>query len=157
MPVNTRKVKGRRTLDYSSFEELLADAERMSSGNVRTIGNWSPGQIFRHLAMVMNGSIDGLAVTFPWPLRMMAKLFKNKLLNGPMPAGFKIKPHNERAMVPGPTPTEEGLADLRAAVARVQRESHRASHPIFGNLSKEEWDKLNLKHASLHMSFLVPG
>ena len=66
MPVNTAKVQGRRQLDYGSFEELLADADRLSSGELKTLGNWSAGQIFRHLALVMNGSIDGLSVTFPF-------------------------------------------------------------------------------------------
>jgi Protein of unknown function (DUF1569) len=155
MPVNTAKVQGRRSVDYASFDELLADAERMSSGSVKALGNWSVGQIYKHIAIVVNGSIDGLDVTFPWLFRKVARLFKRKLLSGSMPSGFQIKPHNEKVLVPGPTSTEEGLADLRAAIARVQRESYRAPHPMFGTLTKEEWDKLNLKHASMHMSFLV--
>jgi hypothetical protein len=157
MPVNTAKVHGRRQLDYKSFEELLADAERMSAGDVKALGNWSPGQIFKHLANMYNGSIDGLPVTFPWAFRMLVKLFKKKLINGSMPAGYKMKPENAMITESPPISSEEGLAALRAAVARLQRESHRARHPLMGDLSKEEWDKVHLKHASLHMSFLVPA
>ena len=62
-----------------------------------------------------------------------------------------------KALAPAPTSTEEGLADLHAAVARLKRESHRAKHPMFGDLSKEQWDKVHLKHANLHMSFLIPA
>ena len=36
------------------------------------------------------------------------------------------------------------------------RSWHRAKHPMLGDLTKEEWNKVHLKHASLHMSFLVP-
>jgi hypothetical protein len=156
MPVNTAKVAGRRKLDYASLEELLADADRLSSGPVKVLGNWSAGQIFKHLALAYNGSIDGFTMTFPWPLRMMAKIFKGKLLNGPMPAGFSLPSDGAKALGPGPTSPEEGLADLHAAVLRLKRESQRAKHPMFGDITNEEWNKIHLKHASLHMSFLVP-
>jgi hypothetical protein len=156
MPVNTARVAGRRILDYASFDELLADAERLSTEPVKVLGNWSPGQIFRHIAILCNGSIDGLPIRFPWHLRAMVRLFKKKLLQGSMPAGFQIKSPNDKVLLPGPTSVEEGLSELRASIARVQRESQRARHPLFGNLTKEEWDRVNLKHASLHMSFLIP-
>ncbi len=156
MAVTTAKVDGRRKLDYASFEELLADADRLSSGPVKVLGNWSAGQIFRHLALAYNGSIDGFTMTFPWYFRLMAKVFRKKLLAMPMPAGFKLPSSGTKALVPEATSTEEGLADLRAAVARLQREPHRAKHPMFGDLSNDEWNKIHLTHASLHMSFLVP-
>jgi Protein of unknown function (DUF1569) len=156
MPVKTARVDGRRKLDYASFEEMLADADRLGSGPVKVLGNWSAGQIFRHLAAAYNGSIDGFTITFPWYFRVMAKLFKNKLLAGPMPAGFKLPSKGADTLEPAATSTEEGLADLHAAVARLEREPHRAYHPMFGELTNEQWNKVHLKHASMHMSFLVP-
>lgn len=156
MPVNTAKVKERRSLNYQSFEELLADAERINSGPVKALGNWTPGQIYRHLTISYNGTIDGLPITFPWLMRMMVKVFKKKLINMAMPAGYQMKPENARITEPGPTSPEEGLAALKAAVARLQRETHRATHPLLGNLTNQEWDKVMLAHASMHMSFLIP-
>jgi hypothetical protein len=157
MPVNTAKVVGRRKLDYVSLEEVLADAEKLSSGPVKELGNWSAGQIFKHLANAFNGSIDGFTLKFPTPLRFAAKLLKKRLIAGPMPAGFKLPGKEANSVIPGPTSTEQGLADLRAAVARLQHESRRAKHPMFGDITAEEWNKVHLKHASLHMSFLVPA
>ena len=156
MPVNTAKVEGRRKLAYTSLEEVLADADRLSSGPVKVLGNWSAGQVFKHLALAYHGSIDGITITFPWPLRLMAGVFRKKLISGQMPAGYTLPSEGTKAMAPGPTSTEEGLADLHAAVARLERESHRAKHPMFGAIGKEEWHKIHLQHASLHMSFLVP-
>ncbi len=157
MSVNTAKVEGRRKLDYASFDELLTDADRLSSGPMKVLGNWSAGQIFRHLAIVYNQSIDGFTITFPWYFRIMAKIFRNKLIAGPMPPGFKLPSEGAKAFEPGPTSTAEGgLADLRAAVKRLEREPHRAIHPMFGELDQDQWNKIHLKHASLHMSFLVP-
>jgi hypothetical protein len=156
MPVDTAKVADRRALNFQSLGEVIADAERLSSGPIKVLGNWSPGQIFKHLSIAYNGSIDGFAMTFPWYMRSMAKLFKNKLVNGQMPAGFKMPAKNAEAVNPPPTSTEEGLAQLRAAVARLEREPKRAAHPMFGELTAAEWNKVHLAHANLHMSFLVP-
>lgn len=157
MPVNTARVEGRRKLDYTTFDELLADAERASSVPSKTLGNWSMGQIFKHISFLMNGSIDGVPIKFPWHFRVLARIFKRKLIRGAMPAGFQVKPPYDKDLVPGPTTTEQGLADLRASVARVKMEPARVRHPLFGNLTREEWDQVNLKHASLHMSFIVPA
>jgi hypothetical protein len=156
MPVETAKVQGRRQVAYNSLEEVVADAERLSSGPVKTLGNWSAGQIFKHLAFAFSGSIDGLALTFPWYLRTVARLFKGKLLAGAMPAGYKLSPQNASVAEPAPTSTEQGLAELRTAVSRLAREPQRAVHPLFGALTNEEWNRVHLMHANLHMSFLVP-
>ncbi len=155
MSVNTAKVAGRRTLDYKSFDELLADADRLSSANVKTLGNWSPGQIFQHLANAFNGSIDGFPNAFPWFMQAMARMFKNKLVNGAMPAGIKMPAKLAKVVMPEPTSTEVGLGNLHAAVSRLKQDLHRAPHPAFGEISKKEWDTVHLKHASLHMSFLT--
>jgi hypothetical protein len=156
MAVKTSEVAGRRKLKYVSFDELLADADRIGSGRVKVLGNWSPGQVFRHLAKAYNGAIDGLAVKFPWHLRTLARLFKKRILSGAMPAGFKVPSNGEKALLPEPVSTEAGLAELHAAVDRFKRETKRAPHPVFGNLTEDEWTRLHLNHAALHMSFLVP-
>ena len=156
MPVPTSKVKGRRTVEYQSLQDVVADAERVAAGPVHALGNWSAGQIFRHLALAYNGSIDGLSFRLPWPMQFMARLLKKRIVKGPMPAGFKLPAEGEKALDPGTTSTEQGLAELRAAVDRLEREPKRAPHPAFGPLSPQEWNQIHLHHAALHMSFLVP-
>jgi hypothetical protein len=156
MPVNTAKVEGRRKLNYTSLQDVLADADRLGSGNVQTLGNWTAGQIYRHLATAFNGSIDGFGFAFPWYFRLMGGLFKKKLVSGAMPPGMKLPSDFARKVMPEPTSTAEGLAELRAAVSRLERDPHRAKHPVFGDISNEEWNQIHLNHAKLHMSFLVP-
>jgi Protein of unknown function (DUF1569) len=156
MSVNTAKVVGRRKLKFASYEEMLADAERVGSGSVRTLGNWSAGQIFRHLAAAYNASIDGFTITFPLPIRLMGRLFRKRLLSTSMPAGFQLPAKGAGGLVPPPTSTEEGLSALRSAVARLRSESRRVPHPALGAMTREEWDQVHLGHASLHLSFLVP-
>jgi len=157
MPIDTRKVKDRRQVAYASLQEVLADAERLSQGNVKALGNWSPGQVFLHLASTFDSSIDGFDVRAPWYLRTMARLMKKRILAGAMPPGYQLPPEAARTLVPGPTSTEQGLAAMRAAIARQERESNRAKNPVFGELTRDEWNQLHLKHSALHMSFLVPS
>jgi hypothetical protein len=154
--INTAKVEGRRKLKFASYDEVLADVDRLTAGPVKALGNWSPGQNFRHLARAYNGSIDGFTMTFPWHFRLMAKVFRGKLLSMAMPPGFKLPAEGAKTLDPPPTSTEEGAAELRAAIARLEREPQRARHPMFGTVTKQEWDKIHLTHASLHLSFLVP-
>lgn len=156
MSVDTTKVTGRRKVNYASVEEVLADADRLSAGSVKTLGNWSQGQIYRHLATAFNGSIDGFPDAFPWHIRFMARLFKKRIMAGEMPPGFKLPAEFAKAVLPEPTAPDVGLAELRAAVGRLQKESHRAKHPVFGNITKEEWDRVHIMHSNLHMSFLSP-
>ena len=58
--IDTGKVAGRRELHFNSLDDILADVDRLaSSREIRTLGNWSAGQIFEHVARVMDKSIDG--------------------------------------------------------------------------------------------------
>ena len=82
--------------------------------------------------------------------------FQEKMLNETISPGFKIPKKGEAQFSPDPSvSTEDGLASLRAAIERCQTETSRAEHPAFGALTREEWDKANLRHAELHMSFAV--
>ena len=78
------------------------------------------------------------------------------MLAGPMPPGFKLPDDAAKTLVPGPTSTEEGLAVPQAAITRLEQDPKRAPNPVFGPMTKEEWNQLHLNHAALHMSFLVP-
>ncbi len=157
MAVNTKKVSSRRTVRYDSYQDLLNDAERLAAGEVLSLGNWSLGQILGHLSRAMEMSIDGAGFKAPWPVRLIVRLFfRQRLLSGPMPPGFRLPRYAEAAFLPGETSVEEGLAQLRRSVSRLKQETDRESHPVLGELSLDEWDSLHLRHAEMHMSFVVP-
>lgn len=149
--VNTKMVAGRRTVRYESLSDLLSEAERLANCDVRTIGNWSVGQIYAHLAKSLDISIDGTDL-LPAPMRLILNLFfRKKMLHKAIPAGFKAPGQ----FVPEQTSVEDGLALLRTAIARQHEESARALHPGFGKLSREDWNLFHLRHAEMHMSFIV--
>ncbi len=153
MTVKTKKVQGRRTVRYESYDELLADAGRLAGGNVRMLGNWSLGQNFKHIAMALDSAIDGTGFVLPSPVRwIVTLLMKQKFLHKSISSGFKTT----AKFVPDEISTEAGLEMLRESIARQGRESERALHPAFGKLSAAEWNLFNLRHAEMHLSFAVP-
>jgi hypothetical protein len=155
MTVATNKVQNRRELHFNSVEEILADVERLAKGKVRTLGNWSAGQILKHLAIVMDASIDGAGFRLPWYMRLLGRMLRKRVLNGPMSAGFKLPTNAANVLVPPPTSFEEGLAAFRHAVHRQQTETSRQPSVFLGPLTAEEWTQLHCRHAELHLSFLA--
>lgn len=152
-PINTKKVTGRREVHYANFDELLADAKRMAEQPVRTIGNWTQAQIYKHIAMSLDTSIDGSSFSLPAPVRWLMSIFmKRKFLTNSIPPGFKTIPE---MVASEETRLDEALSDLQRAIERQQNETERAIHPGFGRISTEEWNQFNLRHAEEHMSFLV--
>jgi hypothetical protein len=156
-PVNTVKVTGRRELHFSKLADIQAEAERLATVPVRQLGNWSLGQTFSHLARTMKMSLDGGNFRALWFIRLLAPLFKKKFLRDPMRPGFKLKSAAAEQLVPeSPVSTPEGLDDLRKTIDRLQREPQRAPSPVFGAMTREEWDQLHLRHSEMHLSFFVP-
>jgi hypothetical protein len=158
MPVDVKAVRGRRDLRFTSFDDLLADAENLvSSPQTRTLGNWPLAQLLTHLALGIDVSIDGIAAKAPWSTRLMGVFIKGRILREGVPPGFKLPRDVEAGMFPAAASPQEALESLRRAVVRTQVEEMSARHPVFGKLSHEEWTQLHLGHAALHLSFAVPA
>jgi hypothetical protein len=156
-PVKTSKVAGRRELHFTSLDDILADAQRLAAGPVRQLGNWSLGQATTHLARTMKMSLDGVQFRAPWYIRMVAPLIKKKMLRDTMRPGFKLPSPAADELIPaGEVSIVQGLTELRTAIDRLHREPQRAPSPVFGAMTREEWDQLHQRHAELHFSFFVP-
>lgn len=157
MAIDTTKVTDRRQLRFSTIEDILADVERLNQGKVKSLGNWSGGQILKHLATVMNGSIDGMPFRAPWLVRVLCRMIKRRVLTKGMSPGFRLSGKAAEAIVPPETGWEEGLAMFREAIRRLQTESKRAPSPFLGSMTREDWDQLHCRHSELHLSFLRPA
>lgn len=157
MTVVTKKVVGRRKLRFASYGDLSAELDRLAAAPLRQLGNWSLGQNCRHLAVSMNNSIDGYNFRASWAVRILAPLlFKARILNKGMSPGFKFPASAAKQLTPAAVDDATGVAELRAAIARQERETHRVPSPIFGPLTNDEWTKLHLRHAEMHLSFVEP-
>jgi hypothetical protein len=154
--VDTKKTL-RRKIQYANLDELVADAQRLVSLDATTTGNWSAGQIFEHLARVMEKSIDGFVTPpLPWIVRLGLRIFlKNKILNQPMSPGFKLPKRAEAEIVADLIDEQKSLAHLKRAVSRLKSETERKPSPFLGQLTLDEWNQLHTRHAEMHMSFLA--
>jgi hypothetical protein len=156
--IDTAKVTERRQLHFNGLDDILADVDHLAnSREIKAFGNWSPGQIFQHLATVMNKSIDGFNTHLPWPLRFgLRLLFKNRFLHKPMPPGFKLGKKAAAELVCPPINVEDGVCNIRHAIHRLQTEMKRSPSAAIGPLTREEWNQLHCRHCELHLSFLIP-
>ena len=146
----------RRSIEYRTLDEVVTDAERLVAAGGTTTGNWSLGQILEHVATVMDKSIDGFDIRPPWPLRLIGRWYlKNRFLRDGMPSGFQLKGAAAKELIPEETPPQQALEHLRRAAERLKAETRRATHPFFGDLSQEESNRINCRHAELHMSFIA--
>jgi hypothetical protein len=159
MAVNTAKVSGRRVLRFADFSELLADAERVATHPCRQLGNWTPGQTLEHLAIAATCPFEGAKnFTVPWFVRyLIIPFIKNSIMTQPMSPGRQMPKAAEAGLVPvANTDPIQALEHLKQVLARFKTESPSHSHPALGKLALQEWVALTLRHAEMHLSFLVP-
>jgi hypothetical protein len=156
--VDTAKVENRRRLHFDKVQDIMADIDALAARGYRQLGNWTLGQMSKHLATGMTMPLDGAPIKTPWVVRFIARnVFKAKYLrHGPKP-GFKLNPGAAKVLVPDPISDADGIAELRAALARFESEPKIHPHPFFGGLTRDEWNTFTLRHAEMHLSFLVPN
>jgi Protein of unknown function (DUF1569) len=157
MAINTAQANGRRQLRFESFNAILADAEQLASRPCRTLGNWTVGQNLDHLARTVRISFDGPHILAPWFARkIVAPFLRKKFINDSMSAGFQFTKQMEHFRPDDNASAAPALEELRRQYARLEKEQPSEPHPFFGPMSHEEWIGMQLRHAELHLSFLVP-
>jgi hypothetical protein len=94
---------------------------------------------------------------FPVPLylRILGPLLRKSVLARGLPRGFQLPPEGAR-LLPPPVSVDDGLATLAAGIAALERTSRRVPHPVFGKMTVEQWHQFHLRHAEMHLSFIVP-
>jgi hypothetical protein len=154
--VNTKQVTGRRRVRFSSYQDILDDVRELSGKPTRQLGNWSLGQICVHIAKAMDMAIDGPAFRPSLAVRLVGPFLKNRFLTRGISPGFKL-PRSGAALLPDPANITDGLAKLEKSIARLQEIRRRQPHPVFGAMTLEEWDQLQLRHSEMHLGFIVPA
>jgi Protein of unknown function (DUF1569) len=157
MTINVKAVTGRRLLRFESYDDIRRDVlQLMASGPIRSLGNWSVGQNFEHLARSMDVSIDGVDYRLPAWMRLIAKSLKGWFLSRPFKPGFQLPKELENGFGPGAhVSTEDGYRELLASLDRIESTARRAPSPAFGEMPESDWIRLHCRHAELHLSFLT--
>ena len=144
-----------RELHFATLDEFLADLDRLSRGYVAH-GKWNLSQICNPCAYFAEGPIKGFDFKVPWFIRVtLGKYLKWKFLReGTMKPGTPTP----QKVLPQPDEDEAtAVARLRSAMIALW-EAPEPWHvsPFFGPTTREEWQKIHLGHASLHLGFLEP-
>jgi hypothetical protein len=156
MPTTAERTH-RRSIAFTTLDEVRDDIEALAAGSCVTIGKWSFAQILDHLGSSLNASIDGFSFKASWLVRWFVSPFiKNSILTKPMKPGFAL-PKKFSSYLPSDDCTmDEALPKVLAAIKRFDIEIPVADHPFFGGMASEEWMSLHLRHAELHLSFVIP-
>ena len=158
--VDTKK-SVRRSLRFATLDDLAAELDRIeaadNAGTLRATGNWTAGQILTHIAAWIDYAYDGYPVKAPpffirWILRWM---LKSALRDGLRP-GVKIPGVKGGTTGAELVDTRSGIERLRRSIGRLSsNEPVKFASPAFGEMTNEQRVTLNLRHAELHLGFLV--
>lgn len=165
----------RRELTLRSLDDLLADVSAIAAAardeaeagvtpgarvgeRLWVSGNWSAGQILQHVAIVMEKSLTGFAYQAPISIRAVGRAARVVAMSRPTPAGIRWPDDGGEFTPDAQVWTEAGADRLERVVRRVRAgERMTAKNPVLGELSHEDWVRVHLRHAELHLSFVHVG
>ena len=149
----------RRELEFATLSEAAAEVERLSNVQTTTTGNFSHGQIVRHLAITLDivcGHIPPPKI--PFVIRMVGPLIKGFILKRPLKPGNKLPSGAQNVFWPaGEISVADANEQFRNSLQRYEATSQLPPHLIFGKLTKEEQDLLQRGHIAMHLSFVHPA
>ena len=149
----------RRELRFQNLDEVLLEVERLASGEVRTTGSHTFGQILNHLALshdVASGRAQAPAP--PFLMRLMMPLMKRMVINSkPFKPGIQLPAKGESFFWPDKEfDVPSTVKYFQESVDYYKSNGPLEKHPFFGKISKADCDELNCRHAGLHLSFVHP-
>jgi hypothetical protein len=144
-----------RELSFSNWDEVVAEVDRLHQGGYTKTGNWNLAQTLNHLNYFLTGPLDGHQFKCPWIFKALFGRWALKRIL----SGKKMKPGIFTPQKPLPQPG----GDEASAVAQFRETAQRFKNhpgpwiasPFFGNLTPEQWHKLQLIHCGHHLGYLV--
>jgi hypothetical protein len=150
----------RRILRFSTIDDALEDVRILAAadatGSLRCLGNWGFGQNLNHLATWVDYAYDGAPIKLPFFIPWLLRPMKNRILTKPMRAGSRLPRVPGGTLAVLPVPNSQGLAHFQTAFTRLKNEAPRLPNVLLGPLTHAQWIAMNLRHAELHLSFLLP-
>jgi hypothetical protein len=136
--------------DDEAYSEIRNRLDNLSESSERQWGKMSPGQLVHHLQMPLNIILEKVDYGFK-PNWLVNLLFKKTMYsdkpwrkNLPTAKGFKITDAKD-------FPSEK--AKLAALLDEFDTQRDRTNwqpHPAFGEMTKEQWGKMQYKHLDHH-------
>ncbi len=160
MPTRPTKL---RQLRFQSLDEVVQDVDHLASSGYSRGGNWSLGQASGHLAQWASFPMDGFPKP-PLPIRMIFSLLKvtgmtKRMAENIFKEGFKPgTPTFKPTVPPSSIGDQEGIDQLKSVYERMKSfEAKLHPSPLFGEMSRADFEKATLLHADHHLAFLKPN
>jgi hypothetical protein len=144
-----------RQIQFERLDEAVLEAYSLLESGYERCGNWSLGQICRHLILVQDPSIDGYPrwMSFFAPLRPVLRWWLlPKLLQVDSPRGIRT---SNVFMPPNNVDDRAEVECFSQSVARLNEHTGDfAPHPAFGRLPRDQILQIHAAHAAHHLRFL---
>lgn len=148
---------GLRILKFDSLRAAAEDAQRLLGSGYSRHGNWTLGQICRHLRLVQDPSVDGYPKwmsLFAFLRPLMRRVLLPKALSSNPPQGIRTMGMFE----PGDQADDRREVDQFVASCErfIEHSCTYHPHPAFGRLEREDLEQVHAAHAAHHLRFLQP-
>lgn len=148
----------RRTIDFHSSDEVIADIARLRQQGYDQTGKWNLTQICEHLSATMRGGMEGFGFRMPWVLRAtmiewgFRYLLRRRKLFAGAPTFKSLKPSADA--VADQDSVIDDCIEICRKVADFQGPI--VDYPLLNDVSVQDWRDFMWIHAAHHLSFLVP-
>lgn len=146
----------RRILNFNTFDEAIAEIQRLAAGGYEKTGRWSLGQVCEHLTLSMDGFMEGKTFPVPVIIKLIGPMIKKIV--------FRSRRMRSGAKTPAVLQPHDGFdesSEVTRAIAALRRFAEFPGpfprNPIFGTLTLQEWRDLQLIHAAHHLGHLIPA
>ncbi|HEX8323933.1 MAG TPA: DUF1569 domain-containing protein [Tepidisphaeraceae bacterium] len=144
----------RRTLQFSTAEDVATDVARLRHGYVGT-GSWSLPQTCYHLNWVMQSSMKPGPAPADTPEQIARRpLLQQMLATGKIPNGL---PAPDEAVPPADVPLSAVDTFLSTLEQFGRFAGPFAAHRLFGKISDDDRRRQQILHCAHHLSYLVPA
>ena len=152
----------RRHLTFASLDAVVRDVEELAAKGYEKTGNWDLAQMCNHLVEWIKYPLDGYPKIplFIRPVVWLMKVTVGKRTGRALIEGRGMKPGTQtlpQTVFPGGQDEAAAVANYKAVVERWKAHTGPLHvSPLFGTLTRDEWNRAQCGHAAHHLSLLVP-
>jgi hypothetical protein len=138
--------------DSATYEETRSRIESLTPSSTRLWGKMSVSQMLAHCIRVIDVSLADRPGKANFLLRLMGPLFRSQLYNNrPWKKGLPTAPD---FIISDERDFEKEKTELLARLHTFSKNPSKVGnfrHPVFGNMTREQWSKSIWKHLDHHL------
>ena len=132
-------------------EELISRIEKLTPESQPLWGKMRIDQMLKHCAAPMDVAFGTLPLKIAFPMRILGRLLKNRVLNNEFKQGSPTAP---QFLFPNSYEFEIAKQELIEKTKKFQNGIQLLQlevHPFWGKLTTAEWNNLQWKHLDHHL------